>query len=423
MRPSATLLKYATAGLLVSALPLVFGGSIAALVALLMGFGLLVVGFDALLLRLAMPRIIQLDFPPRGSVGQALDGQLVLEAPQSWMDVTLRLETHGALDSTQDIHVARPCGRRSTHSVTVRASRRGQGSIDAVWIRARGPWKLLERIVRVKFDVEVRITPDLALVRRLALPARGAGSLQGNNVSAMTGSGTEFDELQIYRAGMDSRAIDWKASARHRDLRVRRYRLEQNQNLVVMLDNANLGADDRAVHTGLALAQVALREGDRVALHVFGAQPRAWVPFGNGTRHLHRFVHALCDLGEQEHHSNPVSGARHLLARLRRRSMIVLITDLRDPVQTELLTEATTMLRRSHEVLLVTLRDTDEDAIREPETFEDVAQTLLVRNLAAERRRAIERIRSQGVQVLSTRTSGAARTLMRRYVGQKRRVG
>src|SRR5690606_7204503 len=137
----------------------------------------------------------------------------------------------------------------------------------------------------------VKVVPNAKRVRDLAIAHFGAQPLRGGiKIERRAGDGGEFDAMVGYSNGMDVRQIDWKSSARHQDLRVRRYRVERNQRVVVCIDTGRSMADpieegdeatpvqrlDHAIHAAMVLAQTALRAGDLVGLHAYGAEPEAW---------------------------------------------------------------------------------------------------------------------------------------------------
>ncbi len=418
IRPTPRLLRIATAGLLVS-LAGVWWPSLLAVGAM---FAVPAILLELMGLDYKSPTVA-VRAPSRVSVGDTLEATVgAMTRWQDWFGLRMQLETDAGLEPLHEVYEPRVQARRSHRfTVELKAKRRGPAEIRAVWVRVTGSLGLLEAVHRVEVEATTRVSPNLAAVRQLSAALHATGSHGGSVSVVTTGAGTEFDELRPYIAGMDSRSIDWKSSARHRELRVRRYRQEQNQQLVLMVDNHAFEGTDHAVHAGLALARTALAQGDRVALQLFGAEPVAFVPFGHGARHLQRLLTALGDAAPETVPSNPVHAAHALSVRLRRRSMVVLFTDAGDPVRGELVGEAARILQAKHRVIVVALREHEE--LPCPETLEDVAQALLQRNLAAERTRATERIRSGGVSVIAADPRSVSRTLLQRYRTSKRRVG
>jgi uncharacterized protein (DUF58 family) len=433
MIPSPRLLRLLACGLVVAALPVLLHPWTWVLLAVLWGVVAVLVLVDAWSLLDAVPGFAVI-LPNSVGVGEtvAADVRIVPRATRR-VALTLRCETLGSLDAGDDVDLVTE-GRPLAHVLPLAAPCRGPGGLAAVWVRASGSLGLLHRIARTPIDAVTRVQPSLAAVRRLAIPPRVPDRRAGAHVvRRRQGSGTEFDEVQVYTTGMDIRTIDWKASARHGELRVRRFRLEQHQRVVVVLDTGRamlehvdgLARLDHAIHTGLALAQVALANGDQVALHAYGVRPLAWVPSGSGVRHLRKLMRAVSELHGEERESNPVHAVRDLMTRLDRRSIVVVLSDMREPTATELMTEALQSLARSHLVLLVALADADtRDPLADPpHSMEAVARGLVLHDLARERSRALERLRGCGAHVLSSAPGVAAAMVLQHYLELKRRLG
>ena len=88
----------------------------------------------------------------------------------------------------------------------------------------------------------------------------------------MRGQGTEFDSLREYVRGDDVRSIDWRATARNRNVVVRTWQPERDRRVVLVLDTSRTSAGrvddvprlDSAMDAALLLAALAARAGDRV---------------------------------------------------------------------------------------------------------------------------------------------------------------
>ena len=66
--------------------------------------------------------------------------------------------------------------------------------------------------------------------------------IEGMVATRGPGRGTEFDSLRDYVRGDDIRAIDWRATARSRDVVVRTWRPERDRHVVLALDTGRSSA-------------------------------------------------------------------------------------------------------------------------------------------------------------------------------------
>lgn len=313
------------------------------------------------------------------------------------------------------------------------ADHRGTGALREIWLRLVGPFGLVARIERAaEGGGSVAIIPDVARVDRTTMELLGAQPmLSGLKREKWTGEGGEFESLQAYTLGMDLGAVDWKASARHQQLRVRRYHVERRQRIVLSVDVGRAMRDpiegmerlDHAVHTALVLGKAALRGGDLVGLHAYGGEPRAWVPPRSGVGQFARMRQTCASLRAETDETNHVLGLHDLLRRVNRRSMVVVFTEFTDATTAELMVDALGQLAHRHVIVFVALDDPllEEPMSALPEDAADLASAVVASNLAQRRHLVLARLPRMGVHVVHSRPGAVAADLVERYVKIKSR--
>ncbi len=312
------------------------------------------------------------------------------------------------------------------------ARRRGRLTVDEVWCRWEGPLGLTRRQVRRIVGATVNVSPNLRPVRAAAFRYFGTRETQsGVQVERFVGDGSEFDALREYVPGLDPRAIDWKASARHRKLLCQEFRAERNHQVILALDTGHLMAEpllgvprlDHAITSALLLAYVSLRLGDRVGLFGFDEAARAWVEPQGGLGAFPRLRAACAQLDASSAETNFTLGLAELSARLRRRSLVVVFTDFVDTVTAELMVENLTRLARRQLVVFVTLRDPTLDgvALGRPRRLTDVYRSVVASDLVRERERVLARLRRLGILCVEAAPGAVPSRLVNRYLEVKRR--
>lgn len=314
----------------------------------------------------------------------------------------------------------------------LRPIRRGRGTVERVWLRLAGPLGCVARVWSVPVGRAIDVVPNVRGSRRTPLrydERRAARA--GVKVERFDGDGSEFDALREFRTGDDHRAIDWKASARHRSLLRRQFRAERDHQVVLALDTGRLMASrldgipklDHAIGAALRLAYVALATGDRVGLFGFDERPRARSLPRGGLRSHAQLLHAAAGLEAREVETNFTLGLATLLQSLRRRSLILVLTDFADTVSAELMVENFRRVARRHVVVFVALTDTALDAI---EAAPPVSRTALHRAVIAgtlrrERSVVLERLRRLGVHAIEAPPERLGAAMVSRYLELKRR--
>lgn len=290
-------------------------------------------------------RAQQLRFVFRQSDREVLQIQAALSPPEQ-VGAEPRVETLKLLRGLETSTSLEAVGRRLGPVVWPPPAIRIGGALTLAW------WPR-----RVAADCTVTVVPDL--LARIVATTRGSRRAGGQR-APMTGSGTEILQLRDYRPGDPLRLIDWKATARRRRPISRDMTEDQHLEIVVALDAGRAsglaaGEVDRLslnVNVAARLAQRATELEDAVGLLVFAAQPVAALAPARGGAAVTRIRKLLSACRVQPGESNPVLAAARILTLSKRRSLIVLLTDLEDASATEQLVQAARMLTRKHFLLI-----------------------------------------------------------------------
>lgn len=310
--------------------------------------------------------------------------------------------------------------------------RRGMARVDAIWLRWSGPLGLVRRTVRHPVGAELAVVPNIRAVQQAALRLANARDfVVGVRRRRFVGDGSSFDRLEEYRPGLDHKAMDYKASARHRKLIVRRFEAERDHQIVLAFDTGRLMAEaldgvprlDRAINAGLLLAYLGLRAGDRVGLFAFDASVRLFTEPAGGVRTLGILQRRAAELAYGDHETNYTLALSHLGTRLRRRSLVVVLTDFVDPITAELMVENVEHLARRHVVVFVALRDPELDGLvgARPADLLGVHRAVAAHDLIVDRETVLERLRRAGVMCIDAAPDAISAAMINRYLEITRR--
>lgn len=280
---------------------------------------------------------------------------------------------------------------------TLTPSHRGDRAAGPVTIRLIGPLGVAGRQFRRPVPARVRALPAFRAEKLLRSKVRRLQHLEGRNVAAVRGQGTEFDSFREYVAGDDVRSIDWRATARATDVLVRTWRPERNRHVVLLLDTGRQAAGrvgdgtrlDAAVEAALLLGGLAAAAGDTVDLLAYDREVRAEVRGTSGGRLQQRLLHATAGVTPALVDTDCAGLVRAAVRRSRRRSLMVWFTALDGAAVRENLLPVLPVLARRHRVLLVSVTDPEIAAAvaargRDPYTGAAAEQVLAERALVTE---------------------------------------
>ncbi|MGZ6803933.1 MAG: DUF58 domain-containing protein [Nocardioidaceae bacterium] len=250
-------------------------------------------------------------------------------------------------------------------------------------------------------------------------PAPHPVGVVGMHPSRRAGEGTEMESLRPFAAGDRLRRVRWPVSLRTGTLHVTSTVAEQDSSVLLLLDTATEvgrsggleGAEsslDVAVRAAGAVAEHALRHGDRVALRTLaGSRPPA-VPAGAGAGHLRRVLDTLARMEPGEGAGRAAGTPRWPVPA----GAVVLV--LSPMLSDEALAATTTLARRGLSVVVV------DTLPAEPDLDADERTDLAWRLRLLEREALLLKLTRAGIPVVAWRGPGTLDEVLRRLARRSR---
>ena len=310
--------------------------------------------------------------------------------------------------------------------------KRGRFEFGSIAVRFLSRWRLVWCQTRIDAPVAVKVYPNMRRAREVELRALGMRSfVAARRKSQWRGEGREFESLRDYVRGDEMRHISWTATARRGRLVTRQYQMERDQTILIMLDAGRLMTAriesetklDSAVHAALALMSAAARAGDNAGLLVFGRRVKAFLPPKRGAEHLDAALEALHAIEPEMIEPSYSRAFEFAAANSRRRSLVVVLTDLVDEEGSRELLTSLKLLRPRHLPLVVTIADRDLKAVvREmPEDERELFTQSVAEEIMYQREAALRLVESQGGLALDVTAAALAPKLLETYLRVKER--
>ncbi|HET8614888.1 MAG TPA: DUF58 domain-containing protein [Actinomycetales bacterium] len=332
----------------------------------------------------------------------------------------------GAQDDRHDLDV--PVGERRRVITVLVPRRRGARRADRVTTRSLGPLGVAGWQRSVAVPGSVQVLPPFTSRRHLPSRLARLRELDGRSAVNVRGQGTEFDSLRDYVVGDDVRSIDWRASARRRQVVVRTWRPERDRRLMLVLDTSRTAAGrvadeprlDAAMDAALLLAALASRAGDRVDLVAVDRRVRARVDGVSGASLLPSLVNAMAPLEAELVEADWSVAVAAVQARLSRRALVVLLTPLEAAAVEEGLLPALPALTRRHQVVVASVADPEVLRMaRDRRDVESVYAAAAAERAALDRDRVTRLLTRLGVEVVDAPPDRLAPELADRYLALK----
>lgn len=237
------------------------------------------------------------------------------------------------------------------------------GKIDCLVSSKLGLWY---RRIMCGSESELHIYPDYKPVLEYALLAtENRLSSMGILKQRRRGQGMEFHQMREYREGDNLKQIDWKVSSRMKKLIAREYQDERDQEIIFLMDcghrmlsiDGELSHFDYILNSVLLMSYVALRQGDAVGIATFSHDSPRWIRPVKGVGKINYLLNGIYDLQPGVHAPDYIAGANFVLSNHRKRSLVIILSNLRDD-DTDDLQLAVQMLKKRHKVIVASLQET-----------------------------------------------------------------
>ena len=325
-----------------------------------------------------------------------------------------------------------PAQSRVTLLRAVTPIARGAGELQSLYFWYENALGFVRRRRRTDAPQPIRVYPDLAAVERYGrLHVRNRVIEAGLRRMKLRGTGTEFESLREWSEGDAFRAIDWKATARRGKLMVAQHEVERSQNVLLLLDcgrlmTPRLGGGrklDYAVTAALSLVKIAGLANDRVGLVAFAHEILAARAPRSTRSSVAGLADTLYDLEPRFEEANYTRAFTYLRHHLHKRSLIVFLTDVIDPLGQAAMMAEVASLAAHHLLLCVFMNDAAVSAAlsQEPHNAAQAYRANVALGLANERRVAKATLERTGAIVIDVPAKQLTTSLIDEYLRVKRR--
>ncbi|MDB5054222.1 MAG: hypothetical protein JWM44_2272 [Bacilli bacterium] len=321
---------------------------------------------------LMLPRRKQLEatriLPDRADINQPFTVSILLRnsgKQEVRVSLTDDLPLVFATDSIAALQgIAVDSNEKIVHYQT-QSSARGSYVLQYLYLRYQGVLGLWTKQSRLEYAQSIRIYPDLSGVRGILGSLQQSLVIDGTRILKKAKTGTDFAYIREYTTDDDPRFINWTATARTNKLMTSVFQPEHGKIVTILLDCGRMmGVEldqriklDRSLEAALTLAAVALKQGDQVAVVAFSNILKVYVPVGRGLAHLQVILDAVYALQSDPEESNYSMALEYIMRNQRKRSLLVLFSDMESFLFEDQLVPYFIRMRRTHLLLLLSLQD------------------------------------------------------------------
>ena len=287
-------------------------------------------------------------------------------------------------------------------------------------------------------ETEVRVFPDLSDQRKKASGVFLRRQQDGIANLRQMGKGREFEMLREYVHGDSYEDIHWRSTAKRRVPVTKVYQIERTQEVYVFIDVSRLSGKpmhatdgneaepvlERFIQSAMLLQQAAAQQGDLFGLVVFSDSIDRFVRARGGKTHYTACAEALYTLQPRKVSPDYESVFSFVRTRLRKRALLIFLTDLEDPVIAETFVKNAEMISRQHLVFANVMTDPEVEPVfgqTDVNTTSDLYQRL-ARHLQWKNTRELGlELSRKGVHFNQMEEVGATTQVISQYMQVKQR--
>ena len=287
---------------------------------------------------------------------------------------------------------------------------RGDFELEKIYLRYRSTLGLWEKQTFFKTSNKLKIIPDLSQMRGYLATAQRFLIREGNKIKRNRLGGGEFAQVRKYVIGDDPRKINWRQTAKLAEVMTNVYEPEHGKHITILIDSGRtMGVEltranrlELALEAAITVSAAALKQGDYVSVLAFSSTVRKYIPPGKGFGHLKTIISGIYNLQSDSKEANYLEAFHYLEKVQKRRSFVLLFSELDSFLFEESQLYFIQRLRRRHIFLLMGIADpmVDKWTKVEPEDTRIAMIKSTAQKSVLQRKEARAKWRNSGVDMV-----------------------
>lgn len=314
----------------------------------------------------------------------------------------------------------------------LKPTERGTFEFGNINLFAKGPLQLVKRRFVFPVSQTIIVYPSYLQMRRYQLIAT-SNHLQEAGMKRIRklGHSMEFEQIKEYVRGDDYRTINWKATARKRDLMVNSFTDERSQQVYCVINKGRLmkmpfdgmSLLDYAINASLVLSNVVISKQDKAGLITFAEKTDTYIQADKKVTQMNLLMESLYRQQTnflEADYENLYSALRN---RVTHRSLLVLFTNFETLEGLERELPSLRMMAKYHLLLVVIFENTEVEKIIHSSalTIEEIYIKTIAEKYAHEKKLIVKELRKNGILSILSDPSRLTINTLNKYLELKGR--
>ncbi|MFJ5714830.1 DUF58 domain-containing protein [Neobacillus sp. NPDC093127] len=303
---------------------------------------------------------------------------------------------------------------------------RGKFDINKLYFRYTSLFGLWEKQTTVGLEDSVKVLPDLTETKQYLENAQKFLVYEGLNIRRQRSGVGDFAKIRSYVVGDDPRKINWRQTAKLQEVMTNEYEPEHGKYVTILIDCGRMmGAEltkgnrlERVLEAALTVTAAALQKGDYVSVLAFSKEIKVFVPPAKGMAHLQTILQAIYHLQVDAAESNYGTVLQYLEMVQKKRSLLLLFSDVRTFLHEESALIFLKRLRQRHLFLMIGIED--QTLVKRTKAEPVDVQAAMLKSIAQQqiviKKREKIKWEKQGLQLIEAREEKLAIAAVSHYI-------
>lgn len=323
-------------------------------------------------------------------------------------------------------------GEEKNFNYYLRPVKRGEYSFGALNVFAGSPLGLLSRRFRFSQDKLVPVYPSYLQMRKYELLAI-SNKLTETGIKKIRriGHNMEFELIKEYVSGDDYRTINWKATARKRNLMVNHYQDERSQQVYSLIDKGRvmkmpfegLSLLDYAINASLVISNIAIKKSDKAGILTFQDKIGTHVPASRSNNQMGNILEVLYNQKTAYRETDFSVVYNFVRRKITQRSLLLLYTNFESVYSMRRQLPYLLNLSKHHLLVVIFFENTEmKSFIEKPaEDLRKVYHKAIAEKFIYERKLIVKELKQHGIQALLTTPQNLTVNTINKYLELKSR--
>ncbi len=306
------------------------------------------------------------------------------------------------------------------------ATVRGDYDIENLYFRYKSLLGLWEKQVTVMSEDSIKVIPDLTQTKQYLENAQRFLLHEGSKIRRHRSGIGDFAQIRTYVVGDDPRKINWRQTAKLQEVMTNEYEPEHGKHITILIDCGRMmGAElkkgnrlEKTLEAALTVAAAALQKGDYVSVLAFSKDVKVFVPPAKGIAHLQTILQSIYNLKVDADESNYAAVFSYLETMHKKRSLLLLFSDIGTFLHEESALTYLKRLRQRHLFLMIGIEDMT--LIKRAQGESITVQTAMIKSIAQQqmlfKKREKNKWEKQGLQMIEAREEKLAVAAVSYYI-------